>query len=98
MDTLWFSHVLQHREASQNIVSFSCKVLPDVVFFPPRCVQGCSDWLGFFAVLTFTGFFYQQTGVQRPDANAAFPPSGISESSQRLIWFVFPLGGVRPRC
>lgn len=34
---------------------FFCKVLPDVVFFPPRCVQGHLGWLGLFTSSTSTG-------------------------------------------
>lgn len=44
-----------------SVVFFSCKVLPDAVFSLHGVFGGvaggggCSDWLGFFTLLTFTG-------------------------------------------
>lgn len=53
MDTLWFSHVFQRREASKNIVSF-LQGVPRCCVSRPRCVQGCFNWLGFLTFPTST--------------------------------------------
>lgn len=97
MDTLVFSHVLQHREASKNIL---CGFLflqgaPRCCVFPPRCVRGvvggCSDWLGFFTLLTFTGITDRLVLEDGLMLKLRFHRA-LAEFSQSLVWFGFPPG------